>query len=73
MTLAFQSVYDIYSHYRRPLSVFGVGNSVTDDVFKEYLQNTTGLLVDKPRNTLDTTTTGKSTDGRTCDTLDVVT
>ena len=32
-------------------------------VLEEDLQNTTGLLVDKTRDTLDTATTSKTTDG----------
>ena len=42
-------------------------------VLEEDLQNTTGLFVDKTRDTLDTTTTGKTTNSGLCDTLDVVT
>jgi hypothetical protein len=50
-----------------------VGNSITDNTLKEGLQNTTGLLVDHGRDTLDTTTTSETSDGRLGDTLDVVT
>ena len=42
-------------------------------VLKEDLENTTGLLVDETRDTLDTATAGKTTDGGLGDTLDVVT
>ena len=41
-------------------------------VFKEDLENTTGLLVDETGDTLDTATAGKTTDGGLGDTLDVV-
>ena len=37
-------------------------------VFKEDLENTTGLLVDETRDTLDTTTAGKTTDSGLGDT-----
>jgi hypothetical protein len=40
---------------------------------KEDLQDTSGLLVDETRNTLDTTTTSETTDGGLGDTLNVVT
>lgn len=32
------------------------------DVFKENLEDTTSLFIDETRNTLDTSTTGKTTD-----------
>ena len=38
------------------------------DVLKEDLKNTTSLFVDKTRNTLHTTSTSKTTDGRLSDT-----
>ena len=41
-------------------------------VFKEDLENTTGLFVDETGDTLDTTTAGKTTNGGLGDTLDVV-
>merc|ERR1711900_37932 len=53
--------------------MLSISNSVTDNTLKESLQNTTGLLVDHGRDTLDTTTTGETSDRRLCDTLDVVT
>jgi len=55
-----------------PLCVFGVGDRVTDDVFKENLEDATGLLVDETRDTLHASTTGEATDSRLGDTLDVV-
>ncbi|KAK4011836.1 hypothetical protein OUZ56_020948 [Daphnia magna] len=72
-TLAFQSVNDVHGRHGLPLGVFGVGYSITNDVFKKHLQNTTGLLVDETRNAFNTATTSKTTDGWFCDTLDVVT
>ena len=55
------------------LGVLSVGDGITDDTLEEGLQNTAGLLVDHGRDTLDTTTTRQTADGRLCDTLDVVT
>ena len=40
-------------------------------VFKEDLENTTGLFVDETRDTLDTTTAGKTTDSGLGDTYEV--
>ena len=51
-----------------PLSVLGVSDRVTDDVLEEDLEDATGLFVDKARDTLDTTTAGKTSDGGLGDT-----
>ena len=40
-------------------------------VFKENLQNTTSLFVDETRDTLDTTTAGKTADSGLGDTCEV--
>ena len=37
-------------------------------VLEEDLKNTTGLFVDETRDTLDTATTGKTTNSGLCDT-----
>ena len=42
--------------------MLSVRDGVTDDVLEEDLENTTSLLVDQARDTLDTTTAGKATD-----------
>jgi hypothetical protein len=71
--LAFQSVDDIHGGDGLSLGVLGVGYSVTDDVLKEDLEDSTGLLVDQSRDTLDSTSASKTTDRRLGDTLDVIT
>ena len=53
--------------------MLSVSYRVTNDILKEYLEYTTSLLVDKSRNTLYTTTTRKTTDGRLRNTLDIIT
>lgn len=53
--------------------MLGVCDCVTDDVFEEYLEDTSCLFVDESRDTLDTTTTSEATNSRLGDTLDVVT
>merc|ERR1712038_1239091 len=55
-----------------PLGVFGVGDGIPDDVLKEDLENSTGLLVDESRDTLDSSTTRQPSDGGLGDALDVV-
>jgi len=46
---------------------------VTDHILKEHFEDSTSLLIDKPRDTLDATTTSETPNGRLGDTLDVVT
>ncbi|KFK24315.1 hypothetical protein AALP_AAs45058U000100, partial [Arabis alpina] len=46
------------------------GDGVTDDVLKEHLEHTTGLLVDETGDTLDSTTASQTTDGGLGDSLD---
>ena len=52
--------------------MFGVGDGITDDTLEEGLEDTTSLLVDHGRDTLDTATTSETADGGLGDTLDVV-
>eukprot|EP00567_Pseudictyota_dubia_P002232 CAMPEP_0197465960 /NCGR_PEP_ID=MMETSP1175-20131217/64806_1 /TAXON_ID=1003142 /ORGANISM="Triceratium dubium, Strain CCMP147" /LENGTH=101 /DNA_ID=CAMNT_0043001987 /DNA_START=103 /DNA_END=408 /DNA_ORIENTATION=+ len=51
-----------YVHGRDSLAagVLSVGYGVADDILKEDLEDTSGLFVDEPGDTLDATTTGKS-------------
>jgi hypothetical protein len=71
--LSLQSIDDVEGSDSLSLGVLSVGDSVTDDTLKEGLEDTTGLLVDHGRDTLDTTTTSETTNSGLGDTLDVVT
>ena len=71
--LAFQGIDHIHGSDGLPLGVFSIGDSVTDDILKEDLEDATGLLIDETRDTLDTATAGKTADGGLGDTLDVIT
>lgn len=71
--LALEGVDNVEGGDGLALGVLSVGDSVTDDTLKEGLEDTTGLLVDHGRDTLDTTTTSETTDSGLGDTLDVVT
>jgi len=70
--LALQGIDDIEGSDGLTLGVLGVGDGVTDDRLEEGLENTAGLFVDHGRNTLDTTTTSKTTDGRFGYALDII-
>ena len=72
-SLTLEGIDDIHSGDSLPLGVFGVGDGITDDVLKEDLEDTTGLLVDQARDTLDTSTSRQTTDGGLGDTLNVIT
>src|SRR5579871_1193583 len=72
-SLAFQSIDDVHGSDGLSLGVFSVGDSVTDDVFEEHLQDTTGFFVDQAGDTLDTTTTSQTADSWLGDSLDVIT
>ena len=71
--LSFQSVHHIHGCHSLSLGVLGVCHSITDHVLKENFENTTGLLVDQARDSLDTATASKTTDGWLGDALDVIT
>ena len=68
-----QSIDDIHGGDSLPLGVLSVGDSVTDDVLKENLEDTSGLLIDEARDTLDTTSASQTADGGLGDALDVIT
>ena len=71
--LPLQSIDDIHSSDSLPLGVLSVGDSIADDVLKENLEDTSGLLIDEARDTLDTTSASQTADSGLGDTLDVIT
>ena len=71
--LAFEGVNNIHGSDGLTTGVFSVGNSITDDGFKEHLQDDTSFIIDKVGDTLDTTSTGETTNSRLGDALDVIT
>ena len=71
--LALESIDNVEGGDSLALGVLSVGDGIADDVLEEDLEDRAGLLVDEARDTLDTSTTGETTDGGLGDTLDVVT
>jgi hypothetical protein len=71
-SLPLEGIDDIHGGDGLPLGVFGVGDGIPDDVLKEDLEDSTGLLVDESGDTLDSTTTRQTPDGGLGDALDVV-
>ena len=72
-SLTLQGVDNVHGSDCLSLGMFGVGNSVTDHVLQENLENTAGLFVDETGDALHTTTASQTTDGWLGDPLDVVT
>ena len=70
--LSLQSVHHIHGCHSLSLGVLRVCHSITDHVLKENFENTTSLLVDQSRDSLDTATASKTTDSRLGDALNVV-
>ena len=71
--LALESVDNIESGDSLAAGVLSVGHSITNNVLKEHLEDTSGLFVDEARDTLDTTTASETADSGLGDALDVVT
>jgi len=71
-TAALERVDDVKRSNGFALSVFGVGDRVTNDVLEEDLEDAACLLVNQARDTLNTATACQATNGRLSDTLDVV-
>ena len=71
-TLTFQRIDNVHGGDSLSLGMLSVGDSISDHVLKEDLKNTSGLLIDKTADALDTTTTGQTTDRWLCDALDVI-
>ena len=70
--MTFQSVDDIHGGDGLSLGMLGVGDGITDDIFQENFEDTTGLFVDESRDSFDATSSGQSSDGWLGDALDVV-
>ena len=54
------------------LGVFGIGDGVLDNVLEELSEDNSGLVIDEGADSLDTTSSGESSDGRLGDTEDGV-
>ena len=73
LSLTLQGVDNVHGSDGLTTSVLGVGDRVPDDVLKEDLEHTAGLLVDETGDTLHTSTTSETANGGLGDALDIVT
>ena len=71
-SLPLEGIDDIHGGDSLPLGVFGVGDSIPDDILEEHLEHSTGLLIDKPGDPLDSSPPCQTSDGGLGDALDVV-
>ena len=55
-SLPLEGIDNIHGGDGLPLGMFSVGDSITDDIFQENLEDTSGFFIDQARDTLDTTT-----------------
>jgi hypothetical protein len=73
LSLTLEGVDNVHGSDGLTAGVLSVGDGITDDVLEKDLEDSAGLFVDQTRNTLDTTTTGETSDSGLGNTLDVVT
>ena len=73
LSLTLEGVDNVHSGDGLSAGVFCVSDGITNDVLEEDLEDTTSFFVDQSGDTLDTTTTCETTDGRLGNTLDVIT
>ena len=70
--MSLEGVDDIESGDSLSLGVLGVGDGVLDNVLEEASEDNSGLVIDEGADSLDTTSSGKSSDGWLGDTEDGV-
>ena len=63
-SLPLEGVDDVQGSHGLTTSMLSVGDGITDDVLKEDLEDSPGLLIDEAGDTLDSTTARKAADGR---------
>jgi len=73
LSLPLECVDDIHRCHCLASRMLSVGDGITNDVLEEDLEDTTRLFIDQTRDSLHTTTTSQTTDGRLSDALNVIT
>ena len=71
-TLSLEGIDDIEGSDGLSLGVLGVGNGVLDNVLEEASEDNSGLVIDEGADSLDSTSSGESSDGWLGDTEDGV-
>ena len=60
--LSLEGIDDIQSSHGFSSGVLGVGHSISDDSFEEALEDLSGIIIDERRDSLDTSSSGESSD-----------
>ena len=68
--MSLEGVDDVHGSDGLSLGVLGIGDGVSDDSLEEALQDVSGVLVDVEGDSLDTTSSGESSDGWLGDALE---
>ena len=69
-SLSLESVDDVHGGDGLSSGVLGVGDGISDDSGQENLEHISGVLVDEEGDSLDTSSSGESSDGWLGDTLE---
>merc|ERR1719221_369630 len=70
--LPFESIDNVHGSDSLPLGVLGVGDSISDDVLQEHLQDAPSLFIDETANPLDSASSGQSSDSWLGNALNVI-
>ena len=68
--LSLESVDNVHGSNGLSLGVLGVSDSISDDTLEESLEHISAVLVDVEADSLDTSSSGESSDGWLGDTLE---
>ena len=61
-SLTFEGIDNVHGCYSLPLGVLSIGNGITDDILKEYLQDMADFFMDKAGDTSHNISTCQTTD-----------
>merc|ERR1719369_2210299 len=71
--LPLESIDNIHGSNGFPFGVFSVGDSVTNDILQEHLENTTSFFINQARDAFHASTSCQTTNSGLGNTLDVIT
>ena len=69
-SLSLEGIDNVHGSDGLPLSVLSVGHSVSDDSLEESLEGDSGVVVDVEADSLDSASSGESSDGGLGDSLE---
>merc|ERR1712055_1112935 len=70
--LPFEGVDNVHGRDSLPLGVLGVGDSISNDVLQEHLQDAPRLLIDETTNPLDSASSSQSSNSWLGNALNVI-